>query len=93
MFCFEGRKTTFVLHYFKLMPRRDNTLQPTLLPLSLKIVLGFAHDHEIGKSTAASQFIQKAIDCMPEDVKQKYIRIYNNIPKKEKSEIKESKIT
>ena len=39
--------------------------------------MGFAYDQEIGKSTAAARFIQKAIDCMPENVQKKYIDIYN----------------
>ena len=59
------------------MTERERRLEPTVSPLTLKIILGFAYDQEIGKSTAAARFIQKAIDCMPENVQKKYIDIYN----------------
>lgn len=39
--------------------------------------MGFAIDQEIGKHTAASRLIQKGIECLPENIQQKYLNMYD----------------
>lgn len=66
------------------MQDNERRLQLDMLPQATKIIIGFAADQEIGKSKAAMQFIQKAVDCMPEEIKKKYLSIYNKLTPEER---------
>jgi len=49
----------------------------------LKMLKGFAHDRELTVSGVANKAIYSFFDRMPEDVKQRYVDIYNSLPKSE----------
>lgn len=70
------------------MDESERRVAPCPSPKEMKIIIGFAADQNIGRSTAAARFISKAVESMPEDVQQKYMRIYDSLSPEERRQPK-----
>lgn len=70
------------------MDETERRVEPSLSPREAKIIIGFAADQGIGRSTAAARFITKAVESMPPDVQQKYMRIYDSLQPEERRQPK-----